>query len=214
MNYKQLLIDSGKKLLHEGFTVETWGNISVRGADGLVYITPSGMDYDTCVVSDIVVMDLEGNIVEGERVPSIENGLHRAVYAARSEVNAVVHTHPIYSTVFSAMGEDIPLLIDEAAQVLGGEVRTAPYALPGSAQLAKNCAAALGQHANACLLQSHGAVCVGADMKGAFKTARVLEMAAEIYYRVRATGGQFVPISAENIAAMQDFAANHYGQVK
>lgn len=212
MNEKTLLIQSGKKLLHEGFTVETWGNISLRGADGLVYITPSGMDYDTCTEEDIVVMDLEGHVVEGTRVPSIEHGLHRAVYAARPEVNAIVHTHPIYSTVFSAMGESIPLLIDEAAQALGDQVRTAPYALPGTDELARACAEALGQKANACLLQSHGAVCVGKDMKSAFKTARVLEMTAEIYYRIRSIGGQYIPISPENIAAMQDFVAHRYGQ--
>lgn len=212
MNEKTLLIESGKKLLHEGFTVETWGNISVRGEDGLVYITPSGMDYDTCTEDDIVVMTLDGTVVDGHRVPSIENGLHRAVYAARPDVNAIVHTHPIFSTVFSAMGENIPLIIDEAAQALGDEVRTAHYALPGTDELAQNCAAALGQKANACLLQSHGAVCVGRDMKSAFKTARVLEMTAEIYYRIRSVGGKFIPISPEHIAAMQDFVAHRYGQ--
>ena len=212
MNEKTLLIESGKKLLHEGFTVETWGNISVRGDDGLVYITPSGMDYDTCTEDDIVVMTLDGTVVDGHRVPSIENGLHRAVYAARPDVNAIVHTHPIFSTVFSAMGENIPLIIDEAAQALGDEVRTAPYALPGTDELANNCAGALGQKANACLLQSHGAVCVGRDMKSAFKTARVLEMTAEIYYRIRSVGGKFIPISPENIAAMQEFVAHRYGQ--
>ena len=212
MNEKTLLIESGKKLLHEGFTVETWGNISVRGEDGLVYITPSGMDYDTCTEDDVVVMTLDGTVVDGHRVPSIENGLHRAVYAARLDVNAIVHTHPIFSTVFSAMGENIPLIIDEAAQALGDEVRTAPYALPGTDELAQNCAAALGEKANACLLQSHGAVCVGRDMKSAFKTARVLEMTAEIYYRIRSVGGKFIPISPENIAAMQEFVAHRYGQ--
>lgn len=214
MDYRQLVIDSGKKLLHEGFTVETWGNISVRGADGRIYITPSGMDYDLCTASDIVVLDASGRVAEGERVPSIEHGLHVAVYAARPDVNAVVHTHPVYSTVFSAMGESIPLLVDEAAQALGSEVRTAPYALPGSEAIAAGCVAALGQKANACLLQSHGAVCVGADMKGAFRTARVLEMTAEIYYRIRAVGGHYIPISPENIAAMQDFVAHRYGQVR
>ena len=212
MNEKTLLIQSGKKLLHEGFTVETWGNISLRGDDGLVYITPSGMDYDSCTEADVVVMDLAGRVVEGTRVPSIENGLHRAVYAARPEVKAIVHTHPIYSTVFSAMGESIPLLIDEAAQALGDRVCTAPYALPGTEELARACVEALGRKANACLLQSHGAVCVGRNMKTAFRTARVLEMTAEIYYRIRAVGGRYIPISPENIAAMQDFAANRYGQ--
>ena len=212
MNEKALLIESGKKLLHEGFTVETWGNISVRGEDGLVYITPSGMDYDTCTEDDVVVMTLDGTVAGGHPVPSIEKGQPRAVHAARPDVNAIVHTHPIFSTVFSAMGENIPLIIDEAAQALGDEVRTAPYALPGTDELAQNCAAALGEKANACLLQSHGAVCVGRDMKSAFKTARVLEMTAEIYYRIRSVGGKFIPISPENIAAMQDFVAHRYGQ--
>ena len=86
------------------------------------------------------------------------------------------------------------------------------YALPGTDELARACAEALGQKANACLLQSHGAVCVGKDMKSAFKTARVLEMTAEIYYRIRSIGGQYIPISPENIAAMQDFVAHKYGQ--
>ena len=212
MNEKALLIESGKKLLDERFTVETWGNISVRGTDGLIYITPSGMDYTACTEDDVVVMTLDGTVVDGHRVPSIEHGLHRAVSAARPDVNAIVHTHPIYSTVFSAMGEGIPLLIDEAAQALGDEVRTAPYALPGTQALAENCVEALGRKANACLLQSHGAVCVGKDMKSAFKTARVLEMTAEIYYRIRSVGGRYLPISREDIAAMQDFAANRYGQ--
>lgn len=212
MKERTLLIESGKKLLHGGFTVETWGNISVRGNDGLVYITPSGMDYDTCTEDDIVAMTLDGAIASGGRIPSVEHGLHRALYAARPDVNAIVHTHPVFSTVFSAMGENIPLLIDEAAQALGGEVKTAPYALPGTEELAKNCVEAMGKKANACLLQSHGAVCVGQDMKHAFKVARVLEMTAEIYYRIRSIGGTYIPISEENIAAMRRFAAERYGQ--
>ena len=214
MDTRELIVQAGKKLIHEGFTVETWGNISVRGTDGYMYITPSGMDYETCTADDIVVLDMDGNVVRGERVPSIESGLHLAVYRARSEVNAVVHTHPVYSTVFSAMGEDIPMLIDEAAQAMGDTVKNAPYALPGSKEIASGCVAALGTKANACLLQSHGAVCVGKDMQAAFKTARVLEMTAEIYYRIRAVGGKFIPISDANIAAMQAFLATKYGQVK
>lgn len=209
---RNVIVEAGKKLINEGFTVETWGNISARDDEGKVYITPSGMDYAVCTADDIVVMDINGKILRGERVPSIETGLHLAVYRARQEVGAIVHTHPVASTVFSCMGEDIPLFTDEAAQALGDVVRTAKYALPGSKEIAENCVAALGDRSNACLLQSHGAVCLGADMKGAFKVARVLEMTAEIYYRIRAVGGNFVPISEENIAAMQDFVKNKYGQ--
>ncbi|MEG1242197.1 MAG: class II aldolase/adducin family protein [Oscillospiraceae bacterium] len=214
MDMRKIIIDAGKKLIHEGFTVETWGNISVRDKEGRVYISPSGMNYDNCTVDDVVVMDMNGKILHGERRPSIEAGLHLSVYRARPEIFAVVHTHPIYSTIFSCMGEKIPLLIDEAAQALGADIQTAPYALPGTRELAENCVAALGTETNACLLQSHGAVCVGHDMAAAFKVAKVLEMTAEIYYRIRSVGGAFLPISEENIAAMKSFAVTGYGQPK
>lgn len=213
MDYKQLIVDSGVRMYKAGLTVETWGNISFCDREhGLVYITPSGMDYNTLTTEDIVVVDMQANIVEGCRRPSIETGLHVSVYNARPDVNAVIHTHPIFSTVFSSMGEDIPLLHDEGAQALGDVVRTAEYALPGSHELAQNCVKTLGKEAYACLLKSHGAVCVSATMDGAFKVAKVLEMVAEIYYRIRATGGEFVPISDENIQAMKVFARTRYGQ--
>ena len=157
-------------------------------------------------------MRFDGNIVEGTKKPTIETGLHLAIYKARPEVNAVVHTHPMYSMVFSCCGEDIPLVIDEAAQTLGGTVKTAEYALPGSPELAQNCVEALGTQSNACLLKSPGAVCVGEDMDSAFKVSKVLEVTAEIYQMIRAIGKTPYKISDENIAAMQDFVKNVYGQ--
>jgi len=214
MDMREVLVEAGKKLIREGFTVETWGNISVRDNEGLVYITPSGMDYEDCTVDDMVVMTIDKKTVSGARRPSIETDLHLEVYKARPEVKAIVHTHPIASTVFSCMGESIPLIIDEAAQALGGEVRTAAYALPGTIELAHNCVKALGDKSNACLLQSHGAVCVACNMKGAFKVAKVLEMTAKVYFRIRSIGGNFIPLSDENICAMQDFVACKYGQPK
>lgn len=213
MNYKKLIVDRGLQMLNGGYTVETWGNISVRDPEtNLVYLTPSGMDYTTIHEDDVVVMDLDGNRVEGHRKPTIETDLHLAIYKNRPEVNAVVHTHPIYSTVFSCCGEDIPMVIDEAAQVMGDVCRTAEYALPGSPELAVNCIAALGQKANSCLLKSHGAVCVGENMDAAFKVCKVLEVTAQIYQLIRAMGKDYEKISDENIAAMQYFAKNIYGQ--
>lgn len=214
MNYKQLIVESGIKMLQGGYTVETWGNISYRDPETQrVYITPSGMDYATLEEEDVVVVDLQGNILEGKRRPSIETGLHCAIYRARSEVNAVIHTHPIYSMVFSCTGEDVPLLMDEAAQCMGDTCRTAEYALPGSPELAENCIKALGEKANACLLKSHGAVCLGADMKSAFRVVKVLEVTAQIYQMIRSMGACYCPISQENIEKMQYFVCNLYGQV-
>lgn len=210
---RQDIVAAGVRLLNSGCTIETWGNIScIDRTRQQIYITPSGMDYTTMDYEDICICDLTGNWIDGKRKPSIEKDLHVEIYAHRPEIGCVLHTHPIYSTVFSCMGESIPLIIDEAAQVLGDTVKTAKYGLPGSKELAENCILALGQTANACLLQSHGAICLGTDLKSAFKTSTVLEVTAQIYQLIRATGGAALPISQENIEKMQYFIKRHYGQ--
>lgn len=212
-NWKRSVIDAGIRMLDEGITVGTWGNVTLRDPEtNYVYLSPSGMPYRTLTENGIVVVRLDGSRVEGERKPTIETEMHLAIYRARPACNAVIHTHPIYSTAFSAMGEEIPLLLDEAAQVLGDTVRTADYALPGSMELAENCVKALGEKSMACLLKSHGAVCLGENLEQAFGNSTVLEATAQVYSIIRAMGGTFEPISPENIAAMQDFVKHRYGQ--
>lgn len=212
--YKTLVREAGVRMLDSGLTVYTWGNVSYCDREaGLVYITPSGMDYHGLVDDDICVYDLDANHVAGERRPSIELHLHVGCYNARPEANAVVHTHPIFSTVFSSMGEDIPINIhDEAAQALGDTIRCADYELPGSQELADAVAKALGTKANAAMMRNHGLVCLGKDMDAAFKVSTVVEMVSEIYWRIRATGNTYVPISDENVHAMQEFVKTSYGQ--
>ncbi len=213
MDHKTLLIESGKRMLRSGLTVETWGNISVRDPEtGLVYLTPSGMPYDSITEDDVVVMTLDGARVEGARKPTIEWGMHLGILKQRPDVNAVLHTHPLYSQVFGLLGEEIPPCIDEAAQVFGGPVRVSEYALPGSEALAKNVAAALGDGA-ACLMARHGAVCVGADMDAAFKVCTVLEMTAQIYYMARCIGTPEA-LPPDKVAFLHDFVTKHYGQDK
>lgn len=215
MDYKRTLVEAGKRMLHSNLTVETWGNISLRNPDtGLFYLTPSAMDYNSCCDDDIVVCDFEGNIIEGNRKPTIEKDLHLQLYRNRPEINAIIHTHPIHSMVFACTRTTIPLLIDEAAQVLGDEVKVAEYALPGSMELAENCVKSIGKSGNACLLQSHGAVCLGKDIDKAFKVATVLEMTAQIYAIILQLGKVPVCISEHDIEIMKDFAENHYGQGK
>ena len=205
--YRELVRLSGTRMIDSGLTVATWGNISYCDrSTGYMYITPSGMDYHSIIDDDINVYDLQGNLIAGHRRPSIEIDLHLGMYNARSEITACVHTHPIFSTIFASIGEDIPINIhDEAAQALGDTVRCAEYCLPGTKDLAKAAVAAMGEKSNACLLRNHGTVCIGADMDGAFKISTVLEMVAEIYWRIRATGKTYVPISDEHVVAMQEF---------
>ena len=211
MNWKKLIVDAGLRMRDARLTVETWGNISCLN-DGLVYITPSGMDYGVITEDDIIVADLAGNIVEGTRKPSIETPLHISVYNTRPDVRAVIHTHAMHSNVFACIGEDIPLFHDEAAQTLGDTVRCADYCLPGTVDLAESCTAVLAGKANACLLRNHGAVCVADTMDNCFKVAIVLEMVAELYYKIRAMSCNFVPLSEENIRIMQEFVKTEYGQ--
>ena len=213
MNYRKLIVDAGLRLIGSGMTVATWGNISARDPEtGRIYVTPSGMDYSVITPDDIVVCDMDRNVVDGIRKPTIEKDLHIEAYRARADINAIVHTHAVDTTVFACMGEGIPVITDEAAQVLGGPVNCAEYALPGTLELAHNCAKALGEGAMACLLQSHGAVCLGTDMKEAFRVSKVLEMTAAIYVKIRSIGARALPMAEEDVKYMRDFMKNKYGQ--
>jgi L-fuculose-phosphate aldolase len=215
MDYKELIVQSGIRMSGSGLTVETWGNISARDPEtGLVYLTPSAMKYDTITEDDVVVTDIDGNIREGTRKPTIEKELHLEIYRNRPDVNAVIHTHALYSIVYAAQGKDIAPIIDEAAQAFGGTVKCTDYALPGTAELAVRCRDALGSSVNACLLNSHGAVCVGGTMDKAFRVAAVLEYTAHVRLMIESSGGKPAGISEENVKAMWDFARFSYGQDK
>lgn len=211
MNFKVMLIEAGKLMLSKGFTAETWGNISLRDPQtGLFYITPSGMSYDSLLESDIVIIDRDGARIEGSRKPSIEKSLHLRIYEMRPEINAIVHTHPIYSTVFGVLQKPIPPIIDEAAQTLGGTVEVAEYGLPGTDNLAENACCALGSKM-ACLLSHHGAICVGSNLEQALKVCNVLEITAQIY-KMALSIGHPTAIDSNNIDKMNYFLKHNYGQ--
>lgn len=211
MNYKKLIVDAGLQMLQSGLTVATWGNISARDPEtGLIYLTPSGMPYDSITEDDVVVMNTKGEVVEGTRRPTIEYAMHLGILKRRPEIHAIVHTHPIYSQIFACLHEEIPPIIDEAAQVMAGAVKCAEYGLPGTQELADNVASALGD-GFACLMANHGSVCVGMTMDKAFTVSTVLEMSAQIYYMARCIGKPHV-IPDDKVAHMYNFVSKHYGQ--
>lgn len=200
--YKQVVIDAGKEMCKRSLTVGTWGNLSVRDLEsGYIFLTPSGMNYETLVCDDIVVFDTDGNWVEGERKPSIEKDLHIMIYRERTDVNAIIHTHPLYSTVFCVTQQNIPPITEEFAQIVGNTVLCAEYALPGTIELAKNAVKALDKQ-NAVLLASHGTVCVGPNMEMAFKICDVVEKAAHILILSKGIGTPRI-IPDEDIYAMR-----------
>ena len=117
MNWKRRLVQAGREMLEKKLTVETWGNLSLRDPDtGLVYLTPSAMPYHTITEGDVVVLDREGNLVEGGRKPTVEKELHLGLYRTRPELNAVIHTHPVHSQVFAVLRRPIPPIMDEAGR--------------------------------------------------------------------------------------------------
>ena len=212
MDMREVIIEAGKRMLLLGLTVETWGNISVRDPDtGLIYITPSAMPYNAIAREDVVVLNDKCEVVEGTRKPSIESELHVGILNERKEFNAIIHTHPIYSQVFACLREDIPPVIDEAAQVLAGSVKCAKYGLPGSAELSQNVVETM-QEGCACLMANHGAVCAGSDIEAAFRVCTVLEMTAQIYYMARSIGRPYF-LDAENVQK-QEQALHRYLEMK
>lgn len=212
MNGRERVVAAAREFAGAGLTIATWGNISLREGSS-VYITPSGMDYASLAPEDITEVSAgDGRVLSGSRRPSTETALHLAVYAARPEAGAIVHTHAVESTAFAVTGRTVPVVTDEAAQVLRGAVRTAEYALPGTAELASSCVAALGESSMACLLRAHGAVCLGESLERALLCARVLEQTCEIYRLALSMGGPARAFPEERIEKMTAFLQKSYGQ--
>jgi L-fuculose-phosphate aldolase len=190
---RQAVADAARQMAALGLVTGTSGNVSARlsrGDDGLdlMAITPSGGRYEGLTVDDIVVTDFEVEPVEGERPPSTESLLHVAVYRARPEVGAVIHTHSVFSSALAVAGVEIPPVIDEVTIVIGGTVRVSRYAFPGSPQMADNVCAALDAR-KAALISNHGAVGVGRDLEDALEVCVLLERVAEIFVHASSIGG-------------------------
>ena len=181
---KKAVLEAAREMAQKGLVVGTSGNVSMRlkepGGRELVAITPNARYYDLLEVDDIVVIDFEGERIEGELTTSIERMLHIGVYQARKRVNAIIHTHSVFGSAFSVAGLEIPTILDDQATYIGGEIKVAEYALPGSQELVRNVLSALGPR-NAVLLANHGVLSVGRDMREAFTICELAEKTAKIY---------------------------------
>jgi len=176
------------------------GNISVKVANqNIIAITPSGRPYWDMSIGDISVMDFELKPVEAKHAPSKEAGMHVAIYQHRSDVQAVVHTHQTYASIFSIINLSIPALFDEIANEIGALIEIVPYAISGSAELAQNVAGRLGNQCLCYILQNHGALSLGATIDQAWKNTELLEKAAQVYYHALLTGREISQLPKETI---------------
>ena len=193
--------------------VWTAGNVSARvpGADLLV-IKPSGVSYDDLTAENMVVCDLEGRLVEGERAPSSDTAAHAYVYKHMPEVNGVVHTHSTYATAWAARGEAIPCVLTMMADEFGGEVPIGPFAIIGDDSIGRGIVDTLrGHRSRAVLMQNHGPFTIGASAKAAVKAAVLVEEVARTVHVSRQLGDP-LPIEQSKIDALYDRYQNVYGQ--
>jgi L-fuculose-phosphate aldolase len=175
---KKELVAICKLLYDRNLVTASDGNISVRINDAHLLITPSGKNKGFLEPEEIIVIDMEGNVVEGKGKASREYPMHRTIYTERSDVNAVVHTHPVYATAFAMTGQNIPDHYLIESRVALGKTGLAAYAPAGSAQLAENIRPFV-KDCNAVLLMNHGAITYGENLMSAYNKMEVLETVAK-----------------------------------
>ena len=192
------MIETAKRLLREGLVEGTAGNLSARTAEGHVLLTPTSVAYETMTPDDLVVCDLAGNVLAGERKPTSERALHLAVLRAYPELGAVIHSHAKFASMFAVAREPIPCVIEEFQIYVGGEVPVASYALTGSDALGEECAKHLAQR-GAVLMANHGLLAAGRDLAQAHHLTALVERTAEIVFGARLLG-RAQPLPKETLA--------------
>ncbi|AGB37091.1 class II aldolase/adducin family protein [Natronococcus occultus] len=198
----------GQRMLKDGLTLGTGGNISVRNGNH-VAISPSGVPYDEIEPEDVPVVDLEGDHIAGESKPSSEFRMHTDVIRERPDVGGVVHTHSPYASTFASMGEPIPASHYLIA-FIGDEVPVAPYETYGTAELATAALETLGEEYNACLLENHGVLAVGETVDEAYEVAMMVEYCAQIHYQAISVGEPEI-LSNEAVTELIEIF-EHYGE--
>ena len=185
------VVQAAQQLLRLGLVAATSGNVSMRlegdEKEGLIAVTPAGTDYQTMTPEDIVVVDYDVDVIEGETVPSSESLTHVAVYKARSDISAVIHTHSIYASVLAVAGVPLPPILDELVAYLGGPVEVAEYGFPSTEDLGEKAIQAMGER-NAVFIRNHGVLAAGRDMPDALRACELVERASQIYIQARALG--------------------------
>ena len=185
---REMIVAYGKRMLSAGLTRGTGGNLSIYDRNlELMAITPSGIPYEEIEAEDIMIMKLDGTIVEGNKTPSSEHAMHEIVYRTREDVGAMLHVHSTFAVTLACLNEDLPALDYRVAYSRERSVKCAPYASFGTPDLAVNALKTMGNQ-NAVLLTNHGMNVVGPDLPKAFAIAEQLEFCAELYVRARTIG--------------------------
>ncbi|MCH4035040.1 MAG: L-fuculose-phosphate aldolase [Lachnospiraceae bacterium] len=208
---RSFLIEYGKKLVEQGLTKGTGGNLSMFDREsGLMAITPSGIDFFQIKPEDIVLMDLDGHVVEGDRTPSSEWEMHLLEYKNRQDLDAVIHAHTVWAAVMACLRWPLPAAHYMIA-VAGKDVRCAEYASYGTHELAVHALQGMADR-KAVFLANHGILTGGASIQEAFNVLVQVEYCCEVYLKAKEVGEPVILPDEEMARMEQKFKT--YGQKK
>ncbi|MDD7306629.1 MAG: L-fuculose-phosphate aldolase [Peptoniphilaceae bacterium] len=208
---RKLLVEYGNRLFESKLTKGTGGNLSIYDRKtGYMAITPSGIEFHKTHDEDIVILTLDGKVIEGDKKPSSEWQMHANVYKNREDINSVIHAHTLFASIFACLRESI-LPSHYMLEVAGGEVRCAEYATFGSKELAENAIKSM-EGRKAVLLANHGILAGEKDIANAFNVIDQVEYCANVYYRARSIGKPYI-IDDEELKVLEKKFEN-YGQIK
>jgi len=192
---KEQLLWVAKEMLRTNLVQGTAGNLGARLPDGNAVLTPSSLDYTDMTLEDLVVCDLDGNVLEGTRGPTTEKALHLSALRSHDNIDATMHCHAKFATMFALTRTPIPAVIEEFDVFVGGDVEVADYRTTGTDDLAAEVASRVGEKA-AVLMANHGLFAVGKNPKDVLHIAALVERTAEIVWGARQLG-DVVPLPPE-----------------
>ncbi|WP_454299803.1 L-ribulose-5-phosphate 4-epimerase [Salana multivorans] len=207
---KEQVCEGNLALPRYGLVAWTGGNLSAMAPDrDCIVIKPSGVLYENMTPEDMVVVGLDGTVLEGRHGPSSDTLSHLGIYAGREDVTSVVHTHSTYATAFAAQGKPIPCCLTAVADEFGGEVPCGGYARIGTDEIGKEVLRAIG-HSPAILMRQHGVFTIGATITKALQAAVMVEDVARTVWAAMQLG-PVQELPAEEIAANFDRYTHRYG---
>lgn len=206
------VLATAKELHQLGLVEGTAGNVSARLDDGNVCVTPSSLSYEDMTLDDLVTVDLDGEVVAGDRSPTSEKALHLACYRRYPEVGGVIHSHPVHASMFALARRPIPAAIEEFVVYVGGEVPVCTYTLTGTDELGEVAAESL-ERVSATLLANHGMVTIGPTPQKALSVAALVDRTARIIWGAESLG-EVHPIPEkvnQDFAGVYDFVRHQSG---